>query len=95
VPIPFPNQSKGLEFDDVFLVNFCSDSPVKEEWRLLLQASRPSPWHSTVDASCTNLYMVCCLLFAQTQRCCRGCLPETLPQPPLLATLVKPVVRQF
>ncbi|PSC76135.1 TPR and ankyrin repeat-containing 1-like isoform A [Micractinium conductrix] len=30
-------QSKGLEFDDVFLVNFCTDSPAKEEWRVLLQ----------------------------------------------------------
>ncbi|KAI3424745.1 hypothetical protein D9Q98_008134 [Chlorella vulgaris] len=30
-------QSKGLEFDDVFLVNFCTESPAKEEWRILLQ----------------------------------------------------------
>jgi hypothetical protein len=30
-------QSKGLEFDDVFIVNFFSESPCKEEWRVLLQ----------------------------------------------------------
>eukprot|EP00887_Chlorella_sp_A99_P006107 scaffold22.g6107.t1 len=30
-------QSKGLEFDDVFCVNFFSESVCKEEWRVLLQ----------------------------------------------------------
>lgn len=30
-------QSKGLEFDDVFLLNFFTHSPAKEEWRVLLQ----------------------------------------------------------
>ena len=30
-------QSKGLEFDDVFIVNFFSESNCKEEWRVLLQ----------------------------------------------------------
>jgi superfamily I DNA/RNA helicase len=29
-------QSKGLEFDDVFLVDFCADSPAESEWRVLL-----------------------------------------------------------
>lgn len=29
------SQSKGLEFDDVFLVDFFHDSPADEEWRLL------------------------------------------------------------
>eukprot|EP00775_Hariotina_reticulata_P001454 gene1454-1796_t len=29
-------QSKGLEFDDVFLVDFCADSPAGPDWRVLL-----------------------------------------------------------
>lgn len=33
-------QSKGLEFDDVFIVNFFSESPAKEEWRVLLEVRR-------------------------------------------------------
>eukprot|EP00951_Prasinocladus_malaysianus_P035158 scaffold360107_cov49-Prasinocladus_malaysianus.AAC.1 len=51
------SQSKGLEFDDVFLVDFFQDSPADAEWRLLqtyleevndqamlpLAASHPSP----------------------------------------------------
>lgn len=28
-------QAKGLEFSDVFIVNFFSDSPVRDQWRLL------------------------------------------------------------
>ena len=35
-------QSKGLEFDDVFIVNFFSESPCKDEWRVLLQVGEPS-----------------------------------------------------
>ncbi|EFN58513.1 hypothetical protein CHLNCDRAFT_140575 [Chlorella variabilis] len=31
-------QAKGLEFNDVFILNFFADSPCKEEWRILLQA---------------------------------------------------------
>ncbi|KAL4858033.1 TPR and ankyrin repeat-containing protein 1 [Chlorella vulgaris] len=30
-------QAKGLEFNDVFILNFFADSPCKEEWRVLLQ----------------------------------------------------------
>ncbi|KAL4457799.1 hypothetical protein ABPG75_012664 [Micractinium tetrahymenae] len=30
-------QAKGLEFNDVFILNFFADSPCKEEWRILLQ----------------------------------------------------------
>lgn len=29
-------QSKGLEFDDVFIVNFFGDSPCTPEWRVLM-----------------------------------------------------------
>ena len=29
-------ESKGLEFDDVFLVNFFSDSKAEQEWRIVL-----------------------------------------------------------
>lgn len=29
------SQSKGLEFDDVFLVDFFHDSPAESEWRVL------------------------------------------------------------
>lgn len=28
-------QAKGLEFDDVFIVNFFKDSPAAREWRVL------------------------------------------------------------
>lgn len=30
-------QSKGLEFDDVFIVNFFKDSPASSEWRILME----------------------------------------------------------
>lgn len=29
-------QAKGLEFDDVFIVNFFKDSPATKEWRILM-----------------------------------------------------------
>ena len=31
-------ESKGLEFDDVFLYNFWSDSPAQQEWRVMYNA---------------------------------------------------------
>ncbi|KAK9854785.1 hypothetical protein WJX84_000152 [Apatococcus fuscideae] len=43
-------QSKGLEFDDVFLLDFFADSPATAEWRVLLSYLEELSLDETADA---------------------------------------------
>lgn len=68
-------QAKGLEFDDVFIVNFFKDSPATKDWRILvglLEELKEANEHKIHDVHVSTQYCAinCTFLHFSSQSLC-------------------------